>query len=100
MVHAIADFSVPTTLAAPDLSGGPYRLRVRFQSLWRGWSEIDFWACRTACAGRNARALGGSDMDPSRYLVDGADMARDFDEGFDQHWGGVVSATGYPENWR
>ena len=40
MVHAIAVFSVPTTRAAPDLSGGPYRLRVRFQSLGR--SEIDF----------------------------------------------------------
>ena len=85
MVHASAVFSVPTTRVTPDLSGGPYRLRVRFQSLWRGRSEIDFWACRTACADRNAQALGGFDMDPSRYLIDGADMARAFDEGLDQH---------------
>ena len=30
-------------------------------------------------------ALGGSDTDPARCIVDGAGMARGFDEGLDEH---------------
>ena len=36
-------------------------------------------------------SLGGPDMDPDRYPIDGAGVARRFDEGLDEHGRDIVS---------
>ena len=43
-----------------------YRLRVRFQSLRRGRSQMSFWACRSGCSRRSIHGLGWRRRGPSR----------------------------------
>ena len=69
-------------ISSPPVATWIQRLRVRFQSFSEGAKpDVLFRLGAFRVAVVSSPALGGSDMDPARCIVDGAGMARGF-----VHW--------------